>query len=93
MRTAVGSDAAARLVKEESFYRALQDGYRNHFARLGAEEGSVGVMAADRTEAQRQLAHFDALDVVVVRGLASASVEAMTDIFHVVMLSASLNLS
>jgi alkanesulfonate monooxygenase SsuD/methylene tetrahydromethanopterin reductase-like flavin-dependent oxidoreductase (luciferase family) len=78
VRTAVGSDATERLTKEESFYRDLHDGYRNHFSRLGEPLGSVGVAAADRDEAQEALARFEALDVVVVRGLASASVEAMT---------------
>jgi alkanesulfonate monooxygenase SsuD/methylene tetrahydromethanopterin reductase-like flavin-dependent oxidoreductase (luciferase family) len=78
VRTAVGADAAERLTKEESFYRDLHDGYRNHFARLGEPLGSVGVAAADRDEAQRELGRFDALDVLVVRGLASASIEAMT---------------
>lgn len=78
VRTAVGEDAGERLSKEESFYRDLHDGYRNHFARLDEPEGSVGVAAADAEQAQRALARFDALDVVVVRGLASAKVEAMT---------------
>jgi alkanesulfonate monooxygenase SsuD/methylene tetrahydromethanopterin reductase-like flavin-dependent oxidoreductase (luciferase family) len=79
VRTAVGADAAERLSKEESFYRDLHDGYRNQFARLGDPPlGSVGVAAADRDDAQRQLSDFDPLDVIVVRALASASVEAMT---------------
>jgi alkanesulfonate monooxygenase SsuD/methylene tetrahydromethanopterin reductase-like flavin-dependent oxidoreductase (luciferase family) len=79
VRTAVGPDAAARLAKEESFYRDLHDGYRNHFARLGAEpEGTVGVAAADATSAQSQLAAYTTLDTIVVRGLASATVEAMS---------------
>jgi alkanesulfonate monooxygenase SsuD/methylene tetrahydromethanopterin reductase-like flavin-dependent oxidoreductase (luciferase family) len=78
VRTAVGSDAGERLNKEESFYRDLHDGYRNHFARLDQPVGTVGVVAADRGEAQRKLDEFDALDVLVVRGLASANVEAMT---------------
>jgi alkanesulfonate monooxygenase SsuD/methylene tetrahydromethanopterin reductase-like flavin-dependent oxidoreductase (luciferase family) len=78
VRTAVGEDAAARLAKEESFYRDLHDGYRNHFARLGEPKGTVGVAAGDAEEAQRQLAAYEALDTVVVRGLASARVEPMT---------------
>jgi alkanesulfonate monooxygenase SsuD/methylene tetrahydromethanopterin reductase-like flavin-dependent oxidoreductase (luciferase family) len=78
VRTAVGPDAAERLAKEESFYRDLHDGYRNHFDRLGEPEGTVGVAAADREDAQRQLGAYEALDVTVVRGLASASVESMT---------------
>jgi alkanesulfonate monooxygenase SsuD/methylene tetrahydromethanopterin reductase-like flavin-dependent oxidoreductase (luciferase family) len=78
VRTAVGPDAAERLAKEESFYRDLHDGYRNHFARLEAPAGTVGVAAADGEEAKASLAEYDALDVVVVRGLASATVDAMT---------------
>ncbi len=77
VRTAVGPDAAERLAKEESFYRDLHDGYRNHFARLGEPEGTVGVAAGDRDEAVAPLAEYNALDVVVVRGLATASSEAM----------------
>ncbi len=78
VRTAVGDDATARLAKEESFYRDLHKGYRDHFARLGEPEGTVGVAAADREDAQAKLAAYDALDVIVVRGLASARVEPMT---------------
>jgi alkanesulfonate monooxygenase SsuD/methylene tetrahydromethanopterin reductase-like flavin-dependent oxidoreductase (luciferase family) len=78
VRTAVGPDAAERLAKEESFYRDLHDGYRNHFDRLGEPEGTVGVAAADSTAAGGALAAYTALDTVVVRGLASATVESMT---------------
>ena len=77
VRTAVGPDAAERLAKEESFYRDLHDGYRNHFKRLGEPEGTVGIAAADKDDAQRALAEYEALDVPVVRGLASAKVEPM----------------
>jgi alkanesulfonate monooxygenase SsuD/methylene tetrahydromethanopterin reductase-like flavin-dependent oxidoreductase (luciferase family) len=78
VRTAVGEDAGDRLGKEESFYRDLHDGYRNHFARLDEPPGTVGVATATASDAQKQLAAYDALDVVVVRGLASATTEAMT---------------
>ena len=77
VRTAVGDDAAARLSKEEAFYRDLHDGYRNHFARLDEPQGTVGVAAAEAADAQAELSHYEALDVIVVRGLASATVEAM----------------
>ena len=78
VRTAVGGDAAPRLAKEESFYRDLHDGYRNHFDRLGEPEGTVGVAVADRTAAQAAMDEYDgALDTIVVRGLASATVESM----------------
>ncbi len=78
VRTAVGPDAAERLAKEESFYRDLHDGYRNHFTRLAEPEGTVGVAAADPTEAQSQLSRYEDLDTIVVRGLASAKVDPMT---------------
>jgi alkanesulfonate monooxygenase SsuD/methylene tetrahydromethanopterin reductase-like flavin-dependent oxidoreductase (luciferase family) len=80
VRTAVGPDAGRRLGKEEGFYRDLHDGYRNHFARLGEPEGTVGVAAAGRDDAAQALARYDALDTVVVRGLASASTEAMISV-------------
>jgi alkanesulfonate monooxygenase SsuD/methylene tetrahydromethanopterin reductase-like flavin-dependent oxidoreductase (luciferase family) len=78
VRTAVGPDAAERLAKEESFYRDLHKGYRDHFDRLAEPKGTVGVAAADAAGAQSQLAAYTALDTIVVRGLASARVEAMT---------------
>ena len=78
VRTAVGPDAAERLAKEESFYRDLHPGYRNHFDRLGEPEGTVGVAVAAAEDAQAQLATYTALDTIVVRGLASAKVDAMT---------------
>jgi alkanesulfonate monooxygenase SsuD/methylene tetrahydromethanopterin reductase-like flavin-dependent oxidoreductase (luciferase family) len=78
VRTAVGPDAAERLAKEESFYRDLHAGYRNHFDRLGEPEGTVGVAAADAEAAGTALAAYEALDLTVVRGLASARVEAMS---------------
>ncbi len=77
VRTAVGPDAAERLAKEESFYRDLHKGYRDHFDRLAEPEGTVGVAATDRNEAQSLLAAYTALDTVVVRGLASAKVAPM----------------
>jgi alkanesulfonate monooxygenase SsuD/methylene tetrahydromethanopterin reductase-like flavin-dependent oxidoreductase (luciferase family) len=77
VRTAVGDDASERLAKEEAFYRDLHDGYRRQFARLGQPEGTVGVAAPDGESAQSSLARYDALDVTVVRGLASASLESM----------------
>jgi alkanesulfonate monooxygenase SsuD/methylene tetrahydromethanopterin reductase-like flavin-dependent oxidoreductase (luciferase family) len=80
VRTAVGPDAASRLAKEESFYRDLHDGYRNHFDRLGEPEGTVGVAVADPMEAQRALSTYTAIDTVVVRALTSATVEAMSSL-------------
>jgi alkanesulfonate monooxygenase SsuD/methylene tetrahydromethanopterin reductase-like flavin-dependent oxidoreductase (luciferase family) len=78
VRTAVGPDAAERLAKEESFYRDLHPGYRNHFDRLAEPEGTVGIAAADADDAQAQLAAYSALDTIVVRGLASARIEPMS---------------
>lgn len=78
VRTAVGPDAEERLRKEESYYRELHDGYRRHFERLGAEPGTVGVASESPYVAQAELVRYEALDVVVVRALASATVGAMT---------------
>jgi alkanesulfonate monooxygenase SsuD/methylene tetrahydromethanopterin reductase-like flavin-dependent oxidoreductase (luciferase family) len=78
VRTAVGPDAERRLTKEELFYRDLHDGYRNHFARLDEPEGTVGVATTESEAAQRELAAYEALDVLVVRALASATLEAMS---------------
>jgi alkanesulfonate monooxygenase SsuD/methylene tetrahydromethanopterin reductase-like flavin-dependent oxidoreductase (luciferase family) len=80
VRTAVGEDAAERLAKEESFYRDLHAGYRNHFDRLAEPEGTVGVAAKNSDTAQKKLASYTALDTVVVRGLASATEDAMTSV-------------
>ena len=77
VRTAVGPDALERLAKEESFYRDLHPGYRNHFDRLEEPDGTVGVAAPDAAAAQKSLAAYTPLDTVVVRGLASAKVEPM----------------
>jgi alkanesulfonate monooxygenase SsuD/methylene tetrahydromethanopterin reductase-like flavin-dependent oxidoreductase (luciferase family) len=78
VRTAVGPDAAERLAKEESFYRDLHKGYRDHFDRLGEPEGTVGVAAPNAAAAQDALAAYTALDTSVVRALASANLEAMS---------------
>lgn len=79
VRTAVGPDAAERLAKEESFYRDLHKGYRDHFDRLGEPKGTVGVAAPNAAAAQDALAAYEGpLNTIVVRGLASARVDAMT---------------
>jgi alkanesulfonate monooxygenase SsuD/methylene tetrahydromethanopterin reductase-like flavin-dependent oxidoreductase (luciferase family) len=77
VRTAVGPDAAERLRKDESFYRDLHKGYHDHFERMGAEPGTVGVASGSPYVAQEELGRYEALDVVVVRALASATLEAM----------------
>jgi alkanesulfonate monooxygenase SsuD/methylene tetrahydromethanopterin reductase-like flavin-dependent oxidoreductase (luciferase family) len=78
VRTAVGANAEERLAKDESFYRDLHQGYRSHFERLGAPEGSVGVAAENAGVAQTELSRYRALDTVVVRALASAKIEDMS---------------
>ena len=77
VRTSVGADAETRLAKEEGFYRDLHDGYRNHFDRLDEPPGTVGVAAENPDDADGMLGAYEALDTVVVRGLASAKFEAM----------------
>jgi alkanesulfonate monooxygenase SsuD/methylene tetrahydromethanopterin reductase-like flavin-dependent oxidoreductase (luciferase family) len=80
VRTAVGPDAAERLAKEESFYRDLHKGYRDHFDRLEEPEGTVGVAAPNAAAAQDALAAYAALDTIVVRALASAKLDAMNTV-------------
>lgn len=77
VRTAVGPDAAERLAKEESFYRDLHQGYRDHFDRLGAPEGTVGIAARDAAAAKESLATYTPLDTIVVRALTSAKTDPM----------------
>jgi alkanesulfonate monooxygenase SsuD/methylene tetrahydromethanopterin reductase-like flavin-dependent oxidoreductase (luciferase family) len=78
VRTSVRPDAEQRLAKDEAFYRDLQPGYRRHFDRQGAPEGTVGVAAGNAGEAQEELSRYRALDTVVVRALASANFEDMS---------------
>jgi alkanesulfonate monooxygenase SsuD/methylene tetrahydromethanopterin reductase-like flavin-dependent oxidoreductase (luciferase family) len=78
VRTAVGADAEGRLAKDESFYRDLHEGYRSHFDRQGAPEGTVGVTAENAGVAQEELSRYQALDTIVVRALASAELGDMS---------------
>ena len=77
VRVAVGADAEQRLLKEESFYRQLHQGYIRHFEALGAPEGTVGIAAREPAEVKEQLAEYDAIDHVVVRALAHADAESL----------------
>jgi alkanesulfonate monooxygenase SsuD/methylene tetrahydromethanopterin reductase-like flavin-dependent oxidoreductase (luciferase family) len=78
VRTSVRPDAEERLAKDEAFYRDLHPGYRKHFDRQAAPEGTVGVAADNAGEAQQELSRYRALDTVVVRALTSANFEAMS---------------
>jgi alkanesulfonate monooxygenase SsuD/methylene tetrahydromethanopterin reductase-like flavin-dependent oxidoreductase (luciferase family) len=80
VRTAVGVSAEERLAKDESFYRDMHQGYRRHFDRQGAPEGTVGVAGENAGVVQEELSRFHALDVVVVRALASATIEDMSEL-------------
>ena len=78
MRVAVGADAEERLLKEESFYRGLHQGYIRHFEALDAPPGSVGIAARDPAEVGPRLAEYEAaIDHVVVRALAHADAESL----------------
>jgi len=78
VRVAVGPDASERLLKEESFYRRLHQGYIRHFEALGAEPGTVGIAASDPREVAGRLATYaESIDHVVVRALASAKRDAL----------------
>ena len=80
VRTAVGGNAEGRLARDEAFYRDLHKGYRDHFDRLGAPGGTVGVAAENAGVADEELARYRALDTVVVRALASATFEDMSNL-------------
>jgi alkanesulfonate monooxygenase SsuD/methylene tetrahydromethanopterin reductase-like flavin-dependent oxidoreductase (luciferase family) len=77
VRVAVGPDAEERLLKEESFYRGLHQGYIRHFEALDAPPGSVGIAARDPGEVASRLAEYDAIDHLVVRALAHADVDSL----------------
>jgi len=78
VRVAVGDDAPDRLLKEESFYRQLHQGYTRHFEQLGAAPGTVGIAASDPALVPALLAPYEeATDHVVVRALASANIDAL----------------
>jgi alkanesulfonate monooxygenase SsuD/methylene tetrahydromethanopterin reductase-like flavin-dependent oxidoreductase (luciferase family) len=83
VRVAVGSDAAERLLKEESFYRGLHRGYIRHFEALDAAPGTVGIAASDPSEVDPRLAEYEAaIDHVVVRALAHADAESLGAVAH-----------
>jgi hypothetical protein len=79
-RGPVGDDAQERLRKEESFYRQLHQGYIRHFEALDAAEGTVGVAARAAAEVGPALAEYDAIDHVVVRALAHADAESLSNV-------------
>jgi alkanesulfonate monooxygenase SsuD/methylene tetrahydromethanopterin reductase-like flavin-dependent oxidoreductase (luciferase family) len=78
VRVAVGTDARERLLKEESFYRQLHQGYIRHFESLGREPGTVGIAVADPAEVRGELEPYErAIDHVVVRALAHADADSL----------------
>ena len=78
VRVAVGPDAPQRLLKEESFYRGMHQGYIRHFEALEAPPGSVGIAARDAAEVGPLIAEYEGpIDHVVVRALAHADVEPL----------------
>ena len=79
VRVAVGEDAAERLLKEESFYRQLHQGYIRHFEAAGCRAG-YGRHRSERSGPVPALLapYEEATDHVVVRALASANVDALT---------------
>jgi alkanesulfonate monooxygenase SsuD/methylene tetrahydromethanopterin reductase-like flavin-dependent oxidoreductase (luciferase family) len=81
VRVAVGPDAKERLLKEESFYRQLHQGYIRHFEALGKEPGTVGIAATDPSAVEAELALYErAMDHVVVRALAHADAGSLGDV-------------
>jgi alkanesulfonate monooxygenase SsuD/methylene tetrahydromethanopterin reductase-like flavin-dependent oxidoreductase (luciferase family) len=78
VRVAVGPDAGERLLKEESFYRGLHQGYIRHFESLDEEHGTVGIAAEEPAAVREQLRAYEGpIDHVVVRALAHADVASL----------------
>ena len=77
MRTAVGTDSEARLAKEESFYRDLHKGTETTSTVSASPRAPSVSPPRTRARPQTELSRYRALDTVVVRGLASATVEDM----------------
>jgi hypothetical protein len=78
VRVAVGDEAAERLLKEESFYRQLHQGYIRHFETLDREPGTVGIAASDPSQVGSQLSPYErSIDHIVVRALANASIDGL----------------
>jgi len=71
VRVAVGQGARRRLREQESYYRAINEAHRKHFAAMGVPVGSVGIAASQRSDVLNALAPYHAaLDLPVVRVLA-----------------------
>ena len=83
VRVAVGPGAALRLLRDEGFYRNVNEGHRKHFAAIDAPVGAVGIAASKRSElVQAFAAYHAALDLPIARVLADAdagSLRAVTD--------------
>jgi alkanesulfonate monooxygenase SsuD/methylene tetrahydromethanopterin reductase-like flavin-dependent oxidoreductase (luciferase family) len=73
VRVALGRGARGRLVKEERFYRTINEGHRRHFAAMDVPVGSVGIAASQRSDLLEALTPYhSALDLPIVRVLADA---------------------
>jgi alkanesulfonate monooxygenase SsuD/methylene tetrahydromethanopterin reductase-like flavin-dependent oxidoreductase (luciferase family) len=81
VRVALGPEARGRLLAEERFYRAINEGHRRHFAAMNVAVGSVGIAAAQRSDLLEALTPYhSALDLPIVRVLAEAgSLRAVAD--------------
>lgn len=76
-----GTEASRRLAAEAARYAAIPH-YGRHFAAMGVDPGSVGVVAADDAGLREELAPYRAaLDTLVVRALpAGPTLEAHAEI-------------
>jgi hypothetical protein len=67
----VGSGSLQRLRHEESHYRNVSEGHREHFEAMDVPLGSVGVVASARPEVLEGLAPYhSAVDLPIARILA-----------------------
>lgn len=78
IRAAIGPDAGERLLREEHRYRHVSASYEDHFARLEAPEGTVGIATPTAEDARAALANHTAYDIPVIRALTTGTLEALT---------------
>jgi alkanesulfonate monooxygenase SsuD/methylene tetrahydromethanopterin reductase-like flavin-dependent oxidoreductase (luciferase family) len=79
VRVAVGPGSLQRLRDEESHYRNINEGHREHFAAMNVPLGSVGIAASTRPQMHERLASYQsALDLPIVRVLGDPDATSLT---------------
>jgi hypothetical protein len=78
VRVAFGPEAQERLTREESRYRVINEGHRQHFAAMGVAVGTVGIAALRRADVVDGLEPYrSAVDLTIVRALATGGEDSL----------------